>query len=137
MVSVLHELSIIRTEAAFRPHAYQEEFQTRHDDSITMGIIFATFIPCSLVLIFAARAIPKSPRRSFIMMWIYAMLQLAAGVALGVTFMRAIYHSPGGMLFFIGAFPGLIACAYPAFLLIYLPFIAERFLAEGTLDGAT
>lgn len=127
ILSTFQELRTIRMEASYRGPAYAEEFETRHDNAITMGIVLTAFVPISLLLIFTGRTLSRSPGRGFVMLWIYAILQFAAGIALGVVFMQAIYYSPGGMLFFIGAFPGLLACAYPTFLLIYLPFVADKF----------
>jgi hypothetical protein len=131
IVVAVHEFSEIRIESSYRPESYSNEFETRHDVAVAMIVILSAFVFTSLLLILAARAIRRSPPGGFILLWLYAILQFFAGIALGVTFMEAIYHSPGDMLFFIGAIPGLLACAYPAFLLIYLPFVAERFMTDG------
>ncbi len=102
------------------------ELEARFTGCCYGQLIFVVMFLLALLLLAAARKLWRSDRRGLTLHWMYIPLQMLASVALAVDLMWIIYCSPAGMVFYIGAIPGLVGCAYPLLLIPLLLFAARR-----------
>jgi hypothetical protein len=120
VVAALHEARVIKTEAAARSAAYGNEFQSRVATNQWFIAVAAGFVVSAILLLVGARSLHRQKTAGVAWLWAYVLVQLLVAAALSSTMMWAIYHSPGGMLFYIGLIPGAIAAIYPLVLAVLL-----------------
>jgi hypothetical protein len=74
----------------------------------------------AVLLLPAAVLLYRSDRRGLRLHLLYIPLQMVASGFFAVCVMESIYNSVAGMIFYVGAIPGLIGCVYPVLLLMLL-----------------
>ncbi len=104
--------------AARRPGAYQPEIQDRLTGGWQVGLTSAALFAIALLLAGAAIRLLRSRPGGLLLHRAYAVLQIVASIAFGLAVMSAIYHSPVGMGWPLGAVPGVVGCLYPVVVLL-------------------
>jgi len=120
------------------PRAYSSpEFEERHrqlENDYTAdyygSMIFGGFLLLAILLLVGAAKLSRADRWGLVLHWIYIPLQILLSIALAIDYMWLIANAfPfgfGGIIFYIGAIPGLIGCLYPVSLLPLLLWGARR-----------
>lgn len=108
-----------------RGPAYSNEFQSRHFAVIAISSFAGIELAVAVLLIIAAIMLLSSHYLGVVLHWWYAASQLCVNVFMSVILTGVISDSPAGMLFYLGAIPGLILSIYPIGVLIMLGQVGE------------
>jgi hypothetical protein len=103
-----------------RPDAFASEQEIAHTSAVDLSIVSAILFALAMILLSGAVCLLRGKGSGVVLHWIYAGLQIVASVALGGVLVWSISNTPAGMMFFLGAFPGLIGCIYPLLIFVVL-----------------
>jgi len=117
-IGSIHDAS--RHIAANDPGEFWQQYQTQYTSSCYLSIIAALMFLLAVVLLVGAVALRRMNPKGVFLHRIYAGMQILASIALAWNLMWDLGNSPAGMIFYVGAVPGLIGCIYPVVALLAL-----------------
>jgi len=110
-ISEINETS--RQIAQRAPESFASEHEIAHTSAVDLSVVLAILLALAMILLWGAICLLRGKGSGVMLHWIYAGLQILASVALGAVLVWSILNSPAGMMFYLGAFTGLIGCIYP------------------------
>lgn len=120
LVAERQETAQIKQDQLQRGPAYENEFQGRQTACVIISAMSDIELGVSAMLLLAAILLLRPHFLGVVLHRIYAFVQLLACVVMSAILMSLLSATPAGMMFYLGAIPGLILSIFPIGVLIML-----------------